>query len=626
MKNSSIYAAFERMWQHVVALVGSKANIDHAHDDTYYTEAEVDAIIAPIDASLNTKAEQEDVTVLQGLVGDTAVSTQIEDAVSSKSDINHTHTWAQLENKPFGSGLVTEQVAELWLQDGDEWKNTFINTVIPECSSYQTIVNTDYDAYNARWEGETLYFGDYYIANNDGEVTTNYDGVSLFIFRKVYKTTQLEQIYIPDSIARTSYVDENFALKSDLEDIDLSAYETKSDAQIKFNEISNLVGDTAVSEQIEEAVSSLDTIVAVDENSDGNIVLRQYIPEEDFIQVDKTLTIEGAAADAKAVGDRLQNISVDIAPITVTDPNDDGNVVLESLPDNFEDWLRLDGSNAMLADINADGHTVTGLKDPEIDTDAVSLGYLNDHFRPADAPTLKATYDEETSTLVYENVPEAFDQWLDEEEANALYAPAGYGLGDIVLLTSADDINTLKKNGWYCWQESSKPANIPTLNGTYYMDSLRVWGNGAVCYQEMVDMSDSSGRGNKIQRTIYGSNVGEWEWQNPPMTLGVEYRTTERHNGKAVYAKYYDAGILQNNTLYSLPSGAKDIVRMQAFTSKGHLLPVGPFIKDDTSSGYFAYAVTNAGANGVYGFTDTRTDGFGNGSYNMYIKLWYTKD
>ena len=35
---------------------------------------------------------------------------------------------------------------------------------------------------------------------------------------------------------------------------------------------------------------------------------------------------------------------------------------------------------------------------------------------------------------------------------------------------------------------------------------------------------------------------GPLEYLNPPMAMGVEYRTTERYNGKAVYAKLIDAG------------------------------------------------------------------------------------
>ena len=37
------------------------------------------------------------------------------------------------------------------------------------------------------------------------------------------------------------------------------------------------------------------------------------------------------------------------------------------------------------------------------------------------------------------------------------------------------------------------------------------------------------------------------EWINPPMIPGVEYRTTERHNGKVVFRKYMEHGIVPSN-------------------------------------------------------------------------------
>ena len=54
MANQSIFAAFERMWQHVLAVVGNKANAEHSHDHLYYTELEVDtALEAKADADHN---------------------------------------------------------------------------------------------------------------------------------------------------------------------------------------------------------------------------------------------------------------------------------------------------------------------------------------------------------------------------------------------------------------------------------------------------------------------------------------------------------------------------------------------------------------------------------------------
>ena len=39
-----------------------------------------------------------------------------------------------------------------------------------------------------------------------------------------------------------------------------------------------------------------------------------------------------------------------------------------------------------------------------------------------------------------------------------------------------------------------------------------------------------------------------WEYLNPPMELGVEYRTTERYLGKPVYVRLHDFGALPNST------------------------------------------------------------------------------
>ena len=260
---------------------------------------------------------------------------------------------------------------------------------------------------------------------------------------------------------------------------------------------------------------------------------------------------------------------------TATWPTKDGGSEIFEMVDGVARDI-IEGKEAMKNDMDMGGAKVTNLGDAENDADSLPYGQAKEEF-----------------------------------------APSGYGLGETNGRTCAD-ANTAINIGFYI-MSGSGTLNVPA---GYEYGQLSVTIRNYDIYQFLIQNGIILFR----QSADGGENWGEWSFVNPPMILGVEYRTTEMHNGKVVYAKYYDAGILQNNTLYSLPSGATDIVRMQAYTNRGHLLPVGQFIKDDTSSGYFAYAVTNAGANGVYGFTDTRTDGFGNGSYNMYIKLWYTKD
>lgn len=53
MANTSILAAFERMWQHVVAATSGKSDINHTHDDIYYTEAEMDSKLDTVNASIS---------------------------------------------------------------------------------------------------------------------------------------------------------------------------------------------------------------------------------------------------------------------------------------------------------------------------------------------------------------------------------------------------------------------------------------------------------------------------------------------------------------------------------------------------------------------------------------------
>jgi hypothetical protein len=48
--------------------------------------------------------------------------------------------------------------------------------------------------------------------------------------------------------------------------------------------------------------------------------------------------------------------------------------------------------------------------------------------------------------------------------------------------------------------------------------------------------------------TIYDGNWNEWEYENPPLLPGVEYRTTERRIEKPVYAKLINVGTLPNSS------------------------------------------------------------------------------
>ena len=61
--------------------------------------------------------------------------------------------------------------------------------------------------------------------------------------------------------------------------------------------------------------------------------------------------------------------------------------------------------------------------------------------------------------------------------------------------------------------------------------------------------------GLKAVKAKTGGTWQPWEWENPPMVLGTEYRTTERWQNNAVYVKAVDCGSLPNATLKAISTG-----------------------------------------------------------------------
>lgn len=83
-------------------------------------------------------------------------------------------------------------------------------------------------------------------------------------------------------------------------------------------------GAAADAAAVGKKFDSLDTVVAVDENSDGNIEIRSYLPEQDYLQLDKSLTVEGAAAEGAATGIAISKSS---SPHNYLDNSDFTNAV-----------------------------------------------------------------------------------------------------------------------------------------------------------------------------------------------------------------------------------------------------------------------------------------------------------
>ena len=149
----------------------------------------------------------------------------------------------------------------------------------------------------------------------------------------------------------------------------------------------------------------------------------------------------------------------------------------------------------------------------------------------------------------YDAAQSLTDAQKTQARGNIGAAPGGFGLGgDAKVLTSNDDVNTIGASGWYTWVNNNVPINAI---GVTSVTIMRVDAhNSGVKVQTLYGATDGVEfimQPLVARRMIYGSKIGAWEWVNPPMQNGVEYRTTERFWGRPVYYKIVDCGMIADN-------------------------------------------------------------------------------
>lgn len=119
------------------------------------------------------------------------------------------------------------------------------------------------------------------------------------------------------------------------------------------------------------------------------------------------------------------------------------------------------------------------------------------------------------------------------------FAPSGFGLGEYLCRT-VDSWNNATKNGFYHAKGDSPDGNdwyginISRDGSLHTQIAFLLWGYTTLwCVRK------------------HNQGWQPWEWVNPPMTLGVEYRTTERYSDMVVYAKAISvSGIKSGSTSY----------------------------------------------------------------------------
>ena len=223
-------------------------------------------------------------------------------------------------------------------------------------------------------------------------------------------------------------------------------------------------------------------------------------------------------------------------------------------------------STAITLDINGLGAKFVRLP---LTTNTAILGQPDNESFFVDNRPVKMIYDPEyagkgswvvvgrqlqSANDLYGTVPVQKGGWnvdtntTDEDKAEALenllkigVAPGGYGLGGSAHVVT--DCNAALANGWYYGNggTANLPTSLPSKNCSFFV----VARNSAQVYQYFF----STTGGCVLQRYTTDSGAS-WteEWINPPMEVGVEYRTTERYGGEAVYVTLQSDGIIHKRT------------------------------------------------------------------------------
>lgn len=126
-------------------------------------------------------------------------------------------------------------------------------------------------------------------------------------------------------------------------------------------------------------------------------------------------------------------------------------------------------------------------------------------------------------------------------------APGGFGLGTAA--ATATDLNQTVLSGWYSCAGSS---NGPSSNFCGWLLVSSRTGAGGMIRQ---DAWNALAQPDHFARYAVDGVWTPWEYVNPPMQLGVEYRTTERYQQLPIYTKAVNFGAAPNTTSKTVEHG-----------------------------------------------------------------------
>lgn len=189
-------------------------------------------------------------------------------------------------------------------------------------------------------------------------------------------------------------------------------------------------------------------------------------------------------------------------------------------------------------------------------------------------------------------------------------APSGYGLGTSGIWVS--DLNSADKCGYYSW--TSTAQNIPFDYGNMFVVRRADGRTTQIAIDPLM-----CGHGGIVVRHKTSAEWKSWEWLNPPMNPGVEYRTIERWQGKTVYTKMVDIGALPNGATKTVDIGVTSSKIIRSFiniTSASGTNVTSPyFLADGTMAIKHLFTSKNIQITTTADYTDRSAT----------VQVWYTE-
>ena len=192
-------------------------------------------------------------------------------------------------------------------------------------------------------------------------------------------------------------------------------------------------------------------------------------------------------------------------------------------------------------------------------------------------------------------------------------APAGFGLGEWRGRVGVTDANEMLFNGWY---HCDNVANTPFTHGWMFVVARDVSWVKQEFYSALHDTAPTLIRFKQV------GVWGEWEYVNPSMHSGIEYRTEERFKGKAVYTKLIAYGALPSSAIKNVETGIDtitEVVRINGYVTDSSGSVWNALLGVDGLSDVW---ISHSDAGKYVGILTTKDMG----DRTATIQLWYTKD